>query len=254
MKLLSIWFFIIAVMAAPFPAPAADFQDAVKTPIDASISIRQRTQKEEDRWAEERDKLEAEYDRLVKQRHRLLEKRDLLHRKAAVLKTAVDTQRDKLQEISRITTELGPFLDHTYRRIADLVKGDSPFLIDERKGRLHLLRKTLDDPLTSTGEKFRKVMEAVSVEAEYGNTVEIYQEKIRLGDREILADIFRLGRLSLFFKTLDGKTVGHWDPAAEAWRPLVESYLRPIQDAMEMAAKRRSVEVVSLPVGRIASP
>ncbi len=245
---------LFAAFLAPLTTNAADFQDAVKKPIDRSITIRRQTQDVEDRWTAEQRELEAEYDRLVNRRDELSEKRQRLRKRAAVLKTTLNAQTNQLREISRITAELDPFLEETYQRIAGHIAGDTPFLMDERENRLHHLRRTLDDPLVSTGEKFRKIMETISVEAGYGNTVEIYREKILFNDREILADLFRLGRISLFFKTLDGKTVGRWDPAHETWRPLPETHKRPIQDAMDMAAKHRSVEVVTLPVGRISSP
>ncbi|MCP4686980.1 MAG: DUF3450 domain-containing protein, partial [Desulfobacterales bacterium] len=106
----------------------------------------------------------------------------------------------------------------------------------------------------SPGERFRKVMEALFVEAEYGNTVEVYQEKIVLEGKTVLADIFRLGRISLFFQTLDQTTAGFFDPAQAAWRAAPSNYRREIDAAMEMGAKRRPVELLSLPLGRIVSP
>ena len=247
-------FIIMLCFVSSSPAQAEDFPSRVEKPVDRSITIRQVTQKAEDRWEDQRRKLTVEYERLEAEQKRLAAHRDKLRQEANALERTVASLEKQLGDISQISAELSPFLEQTYRQLAELIETDTPFLMDERNTRLKHLRQTLNDPLVATGEKFRKIMEALFVEAEYGNTVEIYREKIALDGRKILADIFRLGRISLFFKTLDGGTAGHWNPASGSWTILPETTIRPIQDAMEMAAKRRSVAVVSLPVGRIGTP
>jgi hypothetical protein len=86
---------------------------------------------------------------------------------------------------------------------------------------------------------------------EYGNTIEVYQETIVTKDREMLVDIFRLGRIALFFQTLDHKSCGFYNVASAAWQPLPPAYNRMIEAAMEIGAKRRQVELLTLPLGRI---
>ncbi|MBW2011938.1 MAG: DUF3450 family protein, partial [Deltaproteobacteria bacterium] len=80
-----------------------------------------------------------------------------------------------ITEISRISEELIPYLEDVYNRLAALVENDPPFLREERQNRIKNLRKVLDDDQVSASEKFRKMTEALFVEAEYGNTVEVYQ-------------------------------------------------------------------------------
>ena len=89
------------------------------------------------------------------------------------------------------------------------------------------------------------------MEAEYGNTIEVYQGRIILGGKEILVDIFRLGRISLFFRTLDKMTAGTFDQAQNAWKVLPKKYNREINAAIEMGLKRRSADLLNLPLGRI---
>lgn len=244
---------LLLALLTPQIAWCEDFPAQVEKPIDHAITIRQQTQAAADRWETQRRKLAAEYDRLAAEQEKLAASRDRLGKTAAALRSENDALNRQLAEMARIAAELTPFLEQTYRRLADLVATDTPFLAEERKDRLQRLRQTLDDPLVTTGEKYRKVMEALFVEAQYGNTVEIYREQIVLDGRQILADIFRLGRISLFFQTLDGQTAGHWNPETASWISLPETDLRPIHDAMEMAAKRRSAELISLPLGRIAA-
>jgi hypothetical protein len=95
------------------------------------------------------------------------------------------------------------------------------------------------------------VLEALQVEANYGSAVEVYQEKIMVDDEEVWADMVRVGRLSVYWRTPDGERVGEFDRGQGQWVELAEEYVRPINDAREMALRLRSTEVVLLPLGRI---
>jgi hypothetical protein len=95
------------------------------------------------------------------------------------------------------------------------------------------------------------MMEARHVETEYGHRFEVTQETISLDSRPIAVEVLRAGRLALFFKTPDGNIVGHYDRGAGKWKQLPGKYKRPVREAVEMALRRRPVDLVKLPVGRI---
>ena len=109
------------------------------------------------------------------------------------------------------------------------------------------------DPDESAAEKFRRVFEALQIEAEYGTNVEVVQETITLDGGSVLADIFRLGRVSLFCQTIDGKRSGSYDVAQQTWQRLPEDTNRDISRAIAMARLERSIELVKLPLGRIVT-
>jgi hypothetical protein len=64
-------------------------------------------------------------------------------------------------------------------------------------------------------------------------------------------DVFRMGRLALFYQHLDGGACGFYNIAERKWCPLPEAHQRAILAAMEIGAKRRPAEMLSLPVGKI---
>ena len=162
-----------------------------------------------------------------------------------------DLTREK-EETQRIRTELAPFLDALLGRLTSLVAADAPFLSQERNDRLARLTVILDDPDITIAEKYRKMMEALFVEAEYGNTVEVYREKIVVAGTQVLADIFRMGRVALFFLALDRESAGIFDVAENQWHTLDKTRVPAIEAVVEMAAKHRPMEVVVLPIGAIA--
>jgi len=235
------------------PAMGESFPARVKKQVDDSILIRQNTQKDEDKWAEERAKLTAEYEKLEEEIERLTAGNQELDKAVKICRSSIDGLERQVVEIGRITKEIVPFFEQTYDRLAYFVKNDVPFLKDERSLRIEALRQTLDDPLITISEKFRKVMEALSVEAEYGNTVEVYQERIPVDSKNIQANIFRLGRISLFFQSLDLESAGYFDPTVLVWKKLPPRYNREINAAMEMGAKRRPVDMLDLPLGKVVA-
>ena len=227
------------------------FTEQVTGPVSDAITIRQSTQKSEDDWFERKAEMIAEFETLTRETMQLTALNTELGKKATAEQSAVNDLKREIDEIARMTTELLPFLNKTRERLAELVASGLPFLPEERHTRLKNLDQIINDANVTVSEKFRKVMEALSIEAEYGNTIEIYQEKISVADNTILADIFRLGRLSLFFQSLDQTETGYFDPLTSRWQVLPRKYNRDIGSAFEIGAKRRSADLLNLPLGRI---
>jgi Protein of unknown function (DUF3450) len=246
-------FIAVCLLCICGPAAASDFPAAVEQPIRDSIDVRQKTQKAEDTWAREKAKLEAAYDALKNEQAQLLSLQKDLNKQISSQESAIVSLETKMNEISRISEELMPYLEGTYVRFNHLVEDDLPFLMEERKGRTGNMLNVLNDTQVTTSEKFRKMMEALLIEAEYGNTVEVYQERILIEGKDILVNIFRLGRISLFFQSLDKTLTGYYNQAQSVWTVLHESFNREIIAAIDIGMKRRSVDILNLPVGRIVS-
>lgn len=245
-----------AVLAASSFSPAwagnNDFSAQVKKPVYEAIDTRQTTQKVEEKWRQERLKLVAVYEQLQHEQKQLQARKDQLEHQIAATQERIASKKKQLEDIERISTRMAPFLQELVGRLRQLVSGGMPFLAAEREQRIARLDGLMEDPEVSVSEKFRKAMEALLVEAEYGSTIEVYQQTIAVDDAPSLVNVFRLGRISLFYQTLDRKRCGFYDVAAAAWRPLPADFNRSIQRAIEIGSKRRPVELLSLPLGRMA--
>jgi len=130
------------------------------------------------------------------------------------------------------------------------MQNDLPFLIDERHERLDRVRQMATDEDVPVTDALDRLMEALFVEVEYGNTVDVYRETIMIDDREAVVDMVRLGRAALFYQTLDGKQAGRYSRDRSGWEPLDGRWRRGVSAAMEMALKRRPAELIYLPMGR----
>lgn len=224
----------------------------IKTPVAKAIDTRQKTQKTQEKWEVDQAKLVAVYEQLKTENEQLTAAHKHLSKEAARQIDANKAMADEHLEALRIQNEMAPFLQGVTARMEDLTDLDAPFLHQERTNRLARLHIIFDDPEISVAEKYRKTMEALYVEAEYGNTIEVYQEKIIMDNTEVLGNIFRLGRVSLFFLSLDRTRAGVFNISDNQWKPLDNDHVPAIAGAVDMAAKHRPVEVLSLPVGRLA--
>lgn len=247
-------FLILLLLAfvAVVPVLGEPPADQVKETVTGTVDIRQETQRQEDRWAAEKAELEARY-RSSKAHVDSLEKQtNLWERRIDVLQEQVDELNRRIRESERLEANLNEILASETNRLEQWVKGDLPFLPEERAQRLAFLRETLAQTDVSGAERLRLLLEALLVECEYGYTVEVYEQRIEVDGEPVFANLFRLGRLSVFWQTPDGKRVGEYDRVANRWVELPRRYVRDIGAAVEMAEKRRPIELVRLPVGRIS--
>ena len=220
---------LVLTAAPPVAAEKAGFDSRVKKPVSESIRIRQETQKQEEQWRDDKQKLIARYEALEREQKQLTLRKRELEEKTQSARTRIADKQKQLADIEEIRTRIIPLIESQIAELHRHVEGDLPFLPEERQRRLERLDALRHDPDVAVSEKFRKVMEALMVEAEYGSTIEVYQQTITVDGRDVLADVFRLGRISLFFQTLDEKACGFYNVAASAWQPLPSTYNRTIQ-------------------------
>ncbi len=247
---LMVWL-CLACMVRPVLADDSVTRE-IEAPVQKAIDTRQATQEAREQWDEEREQLTAVYDRLKAENNQLRAERERLTSQAA---KQAEVNRGLAAEKAGaeiIQAEMLPHLKAVLTRMDRLIETDAPFLGQERRTRLSKLSAILDDPGITVAEKYRKTMEALFIEAEYGNTVEVYQERIVLDGTEVLGNIFRLGRVSLFFLSLDRETSAVFNLALNGWSPLGHEASQAIAGAAAMAAKHRPMEVISLPIGRLA--
>jgi septal ring factor EnvC (AmiA/AmiB activator) len=238
---------------ATFPALGSDTEKRIEQPVKQSIDIRQVTQEKEQQWRLEQDKLTARLERLQQEQVQLQSQRAELHEQAEGMRTRLAHKEKQLADIEEISHRIRPFLAGLVTELEMQLTDGLPFLTAERRQRIERLKTVMADPEISTSEKYRKVMEALQVEAEYGFTIEVYQETIELEGKTMLVDIFRLGRLSLFYLSLDRKYCGFYNIASGGWQGLPTSHLREIQAAVDIATKRRTADLLTLPLGRIVT-
>ncbi len=256
MKKLILGIILLAVVFSPAFAESdkgAIFQEQLKLPIHKSLDVRKATQNKIADWQDERRQLVSRYDDLEAESKYLVARKIEMEKMLAATSERISARERQLAELSKLSGEMRPALDNILKQLKRVVEADLPFLKNERRRRLATIAQILDDPQIPVSEKFRKTIEALLVEAEYGNTVSVYRETLSIEDKSILVNIFRLGRVSLFFQTLDRKTTGHYDAVLKKWVGLPRSFNRELNIAFEIGARQRPATIVRLPIGRIVT-
>jgi hypothetical protein len=235
---------ITGVLLAVTGASADPLQSAVDERIDAQHEAAA-SQQRIDALAEETAQLLGEY-------RAALAEAESLQVYVAQLERLIDNQDEELASLDRQLQSI----ETTRRRIVplmlrmvDVLEGfvalDLPFLPEERGMRIASLKELMDRADVSLAEKFRRVLEAYQVEMDYGRTLEAYRGT--LADRRTV-EFLRVGRVALFYRTLDGSEVGQWDSANSGWMRLPPEYAAPIQQGLRIARKESPPELIRLPV------
>ena len=115
---------------------------------------------------------------------------------------------------------------------------------------LTTLKETLERADVTTSEKYRQLLDAYLIEADYGRSIEAYQQALSLPQGERHVDMLRIGRIGLFYQTQDKQQIGFWDQHARAWQSLPDSYQRAIQQGLNMARRQAAPDLLTLPFSR----
>ena len=158
--------------------------------------------------------------------------------------TSIIRQTD---EIEAIETGALPLMITMTETLEKLVQADAPFLVAEREDRVANLRGLIDRADVTAGEKYRRIMEAYLIEVDYGRTIEAYRGELATGTDVRTVDFLRIGRVGLYYQTLDGEESGRWNPVTGNFE-ILDSVRRQIQVGIRVARKQAPAELLSLPL------
>jgi Protein of unknown function (DUF3450) len=162
--------------------------------------------------------------------------------------------RSQQEEIASLETQIAtidatavdvqPLLQRMFDELAAFVAADVPFFKEERDTRIGRLRDLMAQVDASASEKFRRLMEAYQIEMEYGRTMSSYKQTLADG-RE--AEMVRLGRVSLMYRTVEGGETGYWDNTSKTWVADPDA-AADIEEALSIAKEEKAPDLITVPV------
>ncbi len=201
-----------------------------------------------DEWSIQRDALldEARNLRLEMQWLELQEERLQRHTKSAAEK--IEKLQQAQSSYAVISLKLEQDLIEDLARLETVIKEDFPFLTEERNNRINFLRESINDPEMNIGEKYRRFMEAMQAEADYGEKLETSMQAVQFNGQ--LSDIITIkaGRLGYYCLTFDRAKAGIWSFSKQAFVPLGEPALQAVRSLEAMATSKQHNNLVMLPV------
>ena len=157
------------------------------------------------------------------------------------------------EQISTLREQLDPYLEQVVDRMAAFVKKDLPFLPEEREKRIDILRNTLNDYSVQLSQKLNRVFSmGLEIEAQYGKMIEAQEDMtLKLNGVETQVTLMRLGRVEMYYMSIDQKQIGMWNRQTNKWDPLPDDEIQQFKMAFQMALAKRAAEIVELPLGAI---
>jgi len=150
----------------------------------------------------------------------------------------------QLAGIDATAVDVQSILQRMFDELVAFVADDVPFFKEERDQRIERLRELMSNVETTTSEKFRRLMEAYQIEMEYGRTMSAYRQTLADG-RE--AEMVRLGRVTLLYRTVEGEETGYWDNERKEWVAAPEA-ASAINEALAIAKEERAPDLIIVPV------
>lgn len=191
----------------------------------------------------------AEYEMLLRDIRGLQARNALVQRQIQQQVQDLANLQAAIQNVPDLENQLPPLLITMVDGLDQFVELDLPFLEEERQDRIANLYLLIENDI-SDSQKLRRVLEAWSIEVEYGSLFHTEQHLVSLPDgTERNADIVILGRIGVLFQTADDEALtGAWDQENREWVVLGSEYRNPIRTAIRMARNQVAPDLTLLPV------
>jgi hypothetical protein len=220
-----------------------------------SLDVVSRTNRDAARSQERVDQLSRETRDLLEEYRKL---RDGTEYEAAYTRELEERDRAQQERIEDLQAQIAT-ARVTRQRIVPLMRSmadaleqfvvlDLPFHHDDRIGAVLQLKQRLNQPDLSVSARFRLLLEAYQLEQDYGTRIETWRGPLNRGDESLSVQFLRVGRVALYYQSLDGETSGYWDREAQDWEPLEEVHNRSIARALRVAGNLTAPELLQLPM------
>ncbi len=153
-----------------------------------------------------------------------------------------DIQR-QLNSFGEVQQDIVPLMFEMIEDLERFIELDMPFQLKERRDRVGRLRDLMDESEVTVSEKYRQIMNAYQIEADFGRTTEAYDGL--LGDRKV--DFLRVGRVLLAYQTPDRAETGYWNKNTGEWE-VANDFRNDVTEGLRIARKQAAPNLLRLPV------
>lgn len=222
---------------------------ALLTCIPAASIMAQDAEQEGDAAPAEAAPTVEQYDALLRDVTGLTIYNQLLEQQIANQDTQVEQLRGAIDEVPELERQIPALLVRMVEALEQFVRLDLPFALDERVERVNMLQDLVARSDVTDGEKFRRIMEAWTIETEYGREYTSERAPLEV-DGQVYpeVDLLRIGRIAYYYMTPDGEQLGAWDQRTRRWVPLGNDSRNSLRQTIRMANNQLAPEMVLLPI------
>jgi len=246
MKFAQLSFFLL-IFSSSICFAENKLQTAIEETLETHAQAK-KSQQKVDEYADDTKDMLYQYRATLRKIDNLKIYNDQLERLTAKQLETAESLSDQINSIAETQQNIIPLLLRMIETLEEFILIDAPFLQEERLTRIDLIKGMMDRPDVSLPDKYRRIMEAYQIEMEYGRTIDTITETINTNGTPSTVEILRIGRLSIFYQTLDGKESGYWDKQEKQWLSLSDDYNRSIAHGIQIAKKQAPPDLIKLPV------
>jgi hypothetical protein len=206
------------------------------------------SQRRVDDLGEDRRSLAEEYRTVLREIEGLEAYNRQLERQLRLQGEELAILDESIAQATTVDRQVLPLMLRMVSALEQFVALDIPFLPRERAERLQFVLEAIDRVDVTVAEKFRQVLEAYLIELEFGRTIEAYTGTVDVDGQTLEVDFLRVGRIGLYYQTLDGLQSARWDVQSRRWEHLAAADRNPIREAIRVARKLTAPNLLTLPL------
>lgn len=238
---------ITGVMTAPVALAQTSYQQLEAVEV-ARLQQGAQTQAQIEQLDDQRLDLVGQYRVVLKQRRDLEKYNDRLRDLIQSQEQEKQSLREQISRVATLERDIVPLMSDMLDALDNFVALDLPFFVQERRERIANLRALMGKSSISNSEKYRRIMEAYQIENDYGRSLETVEAELNGSNPLQRVRFLKVGRLALFYQTLDGEHSFAWDAPSQSWLALDNQFNKPIKQGMRMALEQIPAELLVLPV------
>ncbi|QFU22058.1 DUF3450 domain-containing protein [Shewanella eurypsychrophilus] len=224
--------------------PLSDVQKA-----DAKIHAEAATsQNKVDKYFDQAQDMVFEYGSVADERESLKSYNDYVAGLVADQEATMKSIQGDINGVDTLRQGVVPLMFKMVDALEQFVALDLPFNKEVRIGRVENLKTLLNSAEVTLAEKYRLILDAYSIEREYGATLSVKTGKLELNGKEVLVDFFNFGRVSLYAMSLDQRSAWMFNNDTKGWDKLEDSTLREITKGIRIARKQGAPDLFALPI------
>lgn len=191
----------------------------------------------------------AEYSTLLREIRGLEAYNALLQRQIQGQQQDLNDLQQAIGGVPELERQLPPLLINMVDGLEAFVELDIPFLTEERLSRIDDLYIMIENSAIPDTQKLRRILEAWSIEVEYGSAFQTESGEVVIDGVERAVDFVILGRVGLLAQTNDDEAITlAWDHANEQWLDLGSGNRNAVRQAIRMARSQIAPDLLLLPV------
>jgi hypothetical protein len=160
----------------------------------------------------------------------------------------IDSLKRQIEEAAITQQRIVPLMRSMAESLQKFIELDLPFRRESRIEAVKLLQQRIRQPELSLSMKFRLLLETWQLEQDYGMTIEAWRGPLVLADKSISVEFLRIGRVALYYQSLDGMKSGYWDQSTQNWLDLDPGFNPAINRAIRVARNQMAPQLLNLPL------